>query len=82
MFEIFRTAFDQNGKPMRVTVTIFPVDRQQFIIDIGKVPLRSTSPRSGQNDTSGTRVPHAEPAINCGLSCSRTVSTFHPPMKQ
>ena len=38
VFEIFRTAFDQNGKPMRVTVTIFPVDRQQFIIDVGKVP--------------------------------------------
>jgi GntR family transcriptional regulator len=38
VFEIFRTAFDQNGKPMRVTVTIFPVDRQQFIIDVGNVP--------------------------------------------
>ena len=38
VFEIFRTAFDQNGKPMRVTVTIFPVDRQQFIIDVGEVP--------------------------------------------
>ena len=38
VFEIFRTAFDQSGKPMRVTVTIFPVDRQQFIIDVGEVP--------------------------------------------
>ena len=38
VFEIFRTAFDQKGKPMRVTVTIFPVDRQQFIIDVGEVP--------------------------------------------
>ena len=38
VFEIFRTAFDQNGKPMRVTITVFPVDRQQFIIDVGKVP--------------------------------------------
>jgi len=37
VFEIFRTAFDQNGKPMRLTVTIFPVDRQQFIIDVGEV---------------------------------------------
>lgn len=38
VFEIFRTAFDQTGKPMRVTVTIFPVDRNQFIIDVGDVP--------------------------------------------
>jgi GntR family transcriptional regulator len=38
VFEIFRTAFDQEGKPMRVTVTIFPTDRNQFIIDVGDVP--------------------------------------------
>ena len=43
-FEIFRTAFDQNGKPMRVTVTIFPVDRQQFIIDVGEVPAPQFEP--------------------------------------
>ncbi len=44
VFEIFRTAFDQNGKPMRVTVTIFPVDRQQFIIDVGEVPAPQFEP--------------------------------------
>ncbi len=44
VFEIFRTAFDQNGKPMRVTVTIFPADRQQFIIDVGKVPAPHCEP--------------------------------------
>lgn len=38
VFEIFRTAFDQAGTPMRVTVTVFPADRNQFIIDIGEVP--------------------------------------------
>lgn len=38
VFEIFRTAFDQTGTPMRVTVTIFPADRNQFIIDVGDVP--------------------------------------------
>jgi GntR family transcriptional regulator len=44
VFEIFRIAFDQNGNPMRVTVTTFPVDRQQFIIDIGKVPAPQFEP--------------------------------------
>ena len=38
MFEIFRTAFDQNGDPMRVTVTIFPTDRNQFIVNVGDIP--------------------------------------------
>ena len=35
VFEIFRTAFDQNKTPMRVTVTIFPTDRNQFIVNVG-----------------------------------------------
>jgi GntR family transcriptional regulator len=47
VFEIFRTAFDQNGQPMRVTVTIFPVDRQQFIIDVGTVPAPQFTPAQG-----------------------------------
>ena len=38
VFEIFRTGFDGNGQPMRMTVTIFPADRNQFIINVGNVP--------------------------------------------
>jgi len=38
VFEIFRTAFDQDANPMRVTVTVFPTDRNQFIVNVGKVP--------------------------------------------
>jgi GntR family transcriptional regulator len=38
MYENFRTAFDQNGQPMRLTVTVYPADRNQFIVNIGKVP--------------------------------------------
>jgi GntR family transcriptional regulator len=38
MYEIFRTAFDGNGTPMRLTITVFPADRNQFIINIGNVP--------------------------------------------
>jgi GntR family transcriptional regulator len=44
VYEIFRTAFDQNGTPMRLTVTIFPADRNQFIIDVGDVPAREYEP--------------------------------------
>jgi len=38
VFEIFRTAFDAAGLPLRVTVTVFPEDRNQVIINAGKVP--------------------------------------------
>jgi GntR family transcriptional regulator len=38
VFENFRTAFDQHQKPMRVTVTVFPTDRNQFIVNVGEVP--------------------------------------------
>jgi GntR family transcriptional regulator len=38
VFEIFRTAFDQTGRPMRLTVTVFPTDRNQFIVNAGDVP--------------------------------------------
>jgi GntR family transcriptional regulator len=38
VFELFRTAFDQTGKPTRVTVTVYPVDRNQFVFSFGDVP--------------------------------------------
>jgi GntR family transcriptional regulator len=38
VFEIIRTAFDQTSRPMRVTVTVFPTDRNQFTVDVGQVP--------------------------------------------
>jgi GntR family transcriptional regulator len=36
MFVIFRTAFDENKKPMRLTVTVSPADRNQFIVNVGE----------------------------------------------
>ena len=37
-----RTAFDGNGQPMRVTVTVYPADRNQLIFDFGQVPEQET----------------------------------------
>jgi GntR family transcriptional regulator len=34
MFEISRTGFDQTGTPIRLTVGVFPTDRNQFIINV------------------------------------------------
>lgn len=38
VFEIFRTAYDQTKTPMRLTVTVYPTDRNQFIVNVGEVP--------------------------------------------
>jgi len=42
-----RVAFDQHNVPMRLTVTIFPVDRNQLIVNVGPnvPPLRDTRPQ-------------------------------------
>ena len=36
--EIWRTAFEQAGVPMRLTVTVYPTDRNQFRFYTGEVP--------------------------------------------
>ena len=44
-----RVAFDQNNNPMRLTVTIFPVDRNQLIVNVGpNVPTLADSDNIGR----------------------------------
>jgi GntR family transcriptional regulator len=44
VYEVFRTAFEQTGAPIRVTVTVFPTDRNQFIFENGPVPTHQGQP--------------------------------------
>ena len=32
------TAYDQTGTPIRLTVTVYPTDRNQFVVSVGDVP--------------------------------------------
>jgi GntR family transcriptional regulator len=46
--EILRTGFDDRGEPIRLTVTVFPADRNKLVVNVGQVPdararLRSVS---------------------------------------
>ena len=43
MYEITRTAYDGNAQPMRLTVTVYPADRNQFFINVGRIPLGDES---------------------------------------
>jgi GntR family transcriptional regulator len=38
VFEIRRTAFDEQGNPFRLTVSIYPADRNEFAVNVGSVP--------------------------------------------
>lgn len=34
VFEIFRTAYDQNDEPVRLTITVCPTDKNRFIVNV------------------------------------------------
>jgi len=38
VFEIFRVAFDEQGDRFRLTVTVYPSDRNRLRVDVGNVP--------------------------------------------
>jgi GntR family transcriptional regulator len=38
VFEILRTSFDSDSEPFVLTVTVYPSDRNRFVINVGDVP--------------------------------------------
>ena len=52
VFEIFRVGFDEKGNRLRLTITVYPSDRNRLRIDIGAVPRRG-SQIAGRGDTTG-----------------------------
>lgn len=45
VIEIRRIAFDDTGTPMRLTVSVYPADRNQFALNVGKVPEQVMDPQ-------------------------------------
>jgi DNA-binding GntR family transcriptional regulator len=50
IFEVFRTGFDQHQTPTRVTVTVYPVDRNQLVYNFGDVPDLQYEQHEGSGD--------------------------------
>jgi GntR family transcriptional regulator len=44
VFEIQRTSYDKKGHPIRLTVTSYPADRNQFVASSGDVPPDAVNP--------------------------------------
>jgi GntR family transcriptional regulator len=42
VLEIVRIGYDEKGTPFRVTVTTYPADRNQFVMESGQVPAQGT----------------------------------------
>jgi GntR family transcriptional regulator len=48
--EIYRVAFDQDHNRVRVTITVYPADRNRFVINVGSVPIsEGLRPRPPKN---------------------------------
>lgn len=46
VIETRRAAFDQTGTPVRLTVNVYPADRNQFVLNVGEVPPEVADPTS------------------------------------
>jgi GntR family transcriptional regulator len=46
IIELRRTAFDEQGEPIRLTVSVYPADRNQFALNVGDVPTEVADPSS------------------------------------
>jgi GntR family transcriptional regulator len=50
IIETRRTAFDEQGTPVRLTVSVYPADRNQFAVNVGEVPTEVADPPSAAAD--------------------------------
>jgi GntR family transcriptional regulator len=41
VFEIFLTSYEESGMPLRLTVTTYPADRNQFVVNFGEIPVHT-----------------------------------------
>jgi DNA-binding GntR family transcriptional regulator len=66
VFEIHRLGFDGDGSRIRLSITVYPADRNRFRVDVGKVPPRLVSVPAVQDD--GPITPDA--SLDAGLKQS------------
>jgi GntR family transcriptional regulator len=42
VFETLRTGYDESGSPLRLTITTYPADRNQFVMNVGRTSEAAT----------------------------------------
>lgn len=71
VFETFRTAFDGQGKPFRLTVSVFAADRNRFAVFVGAVPPQAhqlTGPEAARGAAQGLTQPPGETTGRIGYA--------------
>lgn len=63
VIEVYRTSFAEDGTPIRVTVTVYPADRNQIVYDIGDVPGDPEAPSDQRARTKGQRLALRNPYL-------------------
>jgi GntR family transcriptional regulator len=53
VFETFRTGYGESGHPLRLTVTAYPADRNEFVMNVGDVPDTAAQGYGDQADSGG-----------------------------
>jgi len=59
IIETRRTAFDEHNTPIRLTVSVYPADRNQFAVNVGEVPPEVIDPASAADS-----MPDSDPGSN------------------
>jgi GntR family transcriptional regulator len=60
VFETFRTSYDESLTPLRLTITIYPVDRNQFVMNVGTVPVGVSGPSRTSSEESDSPKTEAD----------------------
>jgi GntR family transcriptional regulator len=70
--ETRRIVFDSDGEPVRLTVSVYPADRNRFAVNVGKVPADIVAPGATDDDpdASPTTSDSAEPGQPAGGSAA------------
>ena len=72
VIEVYRTSFAEDMTPIRVTITVFPSDRNQVVYDAGTVPERWEDPvRPSSAMRRGAAPSTPNPAAVSGLRLTR-----------
>jgi GntR family transcriptional regulator len=54
VFEVYRVVFDEKGGRIRLTITIYPADRNRLVVNVGDVPPRSSMATDPRDHTTAT----------------------------
>ena len=60
VIETRRTAFDEHGTPFRLTLSVYPADRNQFAVNVGSVPADAVTADPGRRAWPSRDAPRTE----------------------